>query len=71
MSAKELDIDYGEDVGITDAEFLKYNYRQLAEIAAGRDAKRKAWLLEFLNTCDDGPVKESLRKTLADSSSHK
>jgi hypothetical protein len=68
MSAQELDTDYGEGVGITDAEFLKYNYRQLAEIAAGRDAKRKAWLLEFLNTCDDGPVKESLRKALADSS---
>jgi hypothetical protein len=69
MSAQELDTDYGDGVRITDAEFLKYNYRQLAEIAAGRDAKRKAWLREFLDTCDDGPEKRSLQKAVAGNSS--
>jgi hypothetical protein len=35
-----------------DDEFLQYNRAELRAIAAGRDASKKKWLKEYLETCE-------------------
>ena len=37
---------------MTEEDFLKYNYQELADIATGRNAVKKDWLREFLKTCE-------------------
>lgn len=67
MTGKELyalSHVYFDDDGDYLKDILKYNYRELASIAAGRDTKRKEWLRDFLNTCNDSPEKQSLQKLL-------
>ena len=51
-------------VSITNAEFLQYNYRDLLRIAAGGNAKQKAWLRNYLENCDESLEKHSLQTAL-------
>jgi hypothetical protein len=68
LSSKELDPEFGEVGAVTDAEFLKYNYRELAWIAARGNAKQRKWLRNHLQGRDESPEKQSLQKALEMSS---
>ncbi|MDT5120835.1 MAG: hypothetical protein QOC96_317 [Acidobacteriota bacterium] len=61
---KDLDPLRGEAVQITDEEFLKYNYQELAKLAVEGNAKQKEWLRKFLKDCDESIEKQSLQKAL-------
>lgn len=64
---KELSPNSGFDdaVGVTNEEFLKYNYRELLKIANERRTLKKVWLFEFLKSCGDSVKKRSLLETAA------
>jgi hypothetical protein len=64
LSSKELEPEFGNEGAITDAEFLKYNYRELAWIAARGNAKQRAWLRNHLKGRDESLEKQSLQKAL-------
>ena len=49
---------------VTSTDFLQYNYGELAEIAAGGNAKQKAWLRNYLETSDESALKRSLLAAL-------
>jgi hypothetical protein len=66
LSSKELDPEFGNEGAITDAGFLKYNYRELAWIAARGNAKQRKWLRNHLKERDESPEKQSLQKALKD-----
>lgn len=51
LTQQELESVYNVDT-LSNEDFLKYNYKELSEIAAGRDLSRKEWLRSFLKTCD-------------------
>ena len=59
VSQHELESVFNID-SMTEADFLKYNYSQLLEIAGGRDGSRKRWLRTYLQTCDNSPEKRAL-----------
>ena len=46
-------------------DFLTFNRDELRAIAAGRDSEKKAWLKEFLDTCEDSPFKRELLRSLS------
>ena len=48
-----------------DDEFLKYNRSELRAIATGRDATKKEWLKEYLETCESSSgIKRELMSLL-------
>jgi hypothetical protein len=63
LSENELEAVYNID-SLTDEAFLKYNYRELSEIAAGRDVARREWLREFLKNCKNTIENVRLRQML-------
>jgi len=64
MSAKEINPYYGVDADISNQDILKYNYRDLARIAAKGNEKQKEWLRGFLHVRNDSSSKQSLQKAL-------
>jgi hypothetical protein len=64
LSSKELEPEFGNEGAITDAEFLKYNYKELAWIAARGNAKQRKWLRNHLHRSGESPEKQSLQKVL-------
>ena len=64
LSSRELDPEFGEVGAVTDAGFLKYNYKELAWIAARGNAKQRKWLRNHLHRSDESPEKQSLQKVL-------
>ena len=61
MSAVEIE---GSEEEITNADILKYNYRELTRLAISGSARQKDWLRNYLSTCDDGVEKQSLHSAL-------
>lgn len=55
-----------EDALASSKDILKYNYRELATLAARGNAKQKDWLRSYLDTCDESPEKQSLQTALGD-----
>ena len=64
LSEKELNAVYDID-SLSDEDFLKYNYHELAQIAAGPDLAKKEWLHQFLKTCENTIEHRRLSKVLA------
>ena len=64
LSERELDAVYNID-SLSDEDFLKYNYKELMQIAAGPDLNRRAWLTQFLRTCENTSEHRRLRQMLA------
>jgi hypothetical protein len=64
ISPKEFEAIYLSDDPLSANDVLKYNYPQLAKIAAGKENKRKEWLRAFLDKCNDSAEKQSLQKAL-------
>ncbi len=64
ISPQELESVYNIDT-LSKEDFLKYNYKELSEIASGRDLTRKEWLRSFLKTCDDTVERRRLQRLLA------
>ena len=64
LSERELDAVYNID-SLSDEDFLKYNYKELTQIAAGRDLTRKEWLTQFLKTCENTIERRGLSQVLA------
>ena len=64
LSERELDAVYNID-SLSDEDFLKYNYKDLTQIAAGRDLTRKEWLTQFLKTCENTMEHRRLSQMLA------
>jgi hypothetical protein len=50
-SSRELSAVYDID-SLTNEDFVKYNYRELAQIATGVDRIKRKWLSDFLNECE-------------------
>lgn len=46
-------------------DFLTFNRDELRAIATGRESEKKAWLKEFLDTCEDSPIKRELLRLLS------
>jgi hypothetical protein len=52
LSQPELDAVYNID-SLSSEDFLKYNYLELTQIAAGTHAAKKEWLRQFLKECEN------------------
>lgn len=61
---EELDPRFGDDEGISNEDFLKYNYRELTRLAISGNAKQKEWLRDFIKDCDETLEKQSLQTAL-------
>lgn len=63
ISETEIEKIYMHDVFQGD-DILKYNLKQLEALGTSQDRKKKAWLQDYLNHCDDSPEKQSLQQIL-------
>lgn len=63
VTPEEFDTIYNFD-NMGQLEFLKFNRRELRAIAAGHDAEKTAWLKEFLQTCENSPLRLELLNLL-------
>ena len=63
LPGEELDPSFEGDP-VTNTGFLKYNYREAVRIAAKGNAKQREWLRRYLETCDEGALKQSLLRVL-------
>jgi len=63
-SEAEFDAVYNVDT-LSDEDFLKYNYRELAEIVSGRNPVKKEWLRRFLRICANTTEHRRLSRILA------
>ena len=63
ISPDEFETIYNFD-SMGEDDFLTYNRAELRAIATGRDSEKKAWLKEFLDTCEDSPIKRELLKSI-------
>ena len=52
VSRAELEAVYNID-SLSNEDFLKYNYRELLQIAAGTQVAKKEWLRQYLKECED------------------
>jgi hypothetical protein len=66
MAEEEFDSPNDQDP-ISNKNFLKYNYRELAKIATKGNRKQKDWLRDFLAHRDDSLERQSLQSALGDS----
>lgn len=64
MTEAELDALEGFDEGQYLKDVLKYNYRELMQMATGKNAKRREWLRTYLDKCAESAEKQSLQKAL-------
>lgn len=61
LSDKEINAIYAGE-GLSDEDFIKYNFEELSKIAQGREDSRKDWLRLFLKQGDGSRGKERLRQ---------
>jgi len=64
LTHNELDAVYNID-SLSNEDFLKYNYQELSRIAQGTDTKRREWLRQFLDACDNTAEQRRLGQLLA------
>jgi hypothetical protein len=68
-NAKEIEVIYWnwDPPGLSDEDFLRYNFENLNRIASGPANRRKRWLTRFLADCVDTPERrrlvEAIRRT--------
>ena len=69
-NAKEIEVvyrDWDSEPGLSDQDFLRYNFENLNRIASGPANRRKRWLARFLADCVDTPERrrlvEAIRRT--------
>ncbi|MFN2596191.1 MAG: hypothetical protein ABR563_03275 [Pyrinomonadaceae bacterium] len=49
---------------LSDEDFLRYNYAELAKLAVRKDSELKQWLRDFLDYCEETPEKQKLLRLL-------
>lgn len=64
LSEEEIKAIYGSDGGLSDEDFIKYNYEELSKIALSREDNRKVWLGMYLSQCEESPQVERLRQLI-------
>lgn len=64
LSQNELDAVYNID-SLTNEGFLKYNFKELSQLATGADKNTREWLKRFLEVCKSSEEKRRLRSLLA------
>ena len=64
LSENELEAVYNID-SLSDEAFLKYNYKELTQIATGRDLRKKEWLNQFLKSRENTIEHRRLSQMLA------
>lgn len=65
LSQDEFDSVYNIDSLYSEA-FVQYNFVELSRIATGRDHEQKAWLREFLKTCESTGDVRKLQRMLSE-----
>jgi hypothetical protein len=65
LTQEEIDIIYAR-VGINDEDFIRYNYKELSEIANEQQGRRREWLQHFIDQEGGSPEKEILRRMIKD-----
>ena len=60
----ELETIYNFD-SMGEDDFLTFNRAELHAIATGSDSDKKTWLKEFLDTCENSPIKRELLRLLS------
>lgn len=63
LSENEIKSVYNID-SLSCGDLLKYNFRELAKTASGRNRERKDWLREFLQYCERTPERQVLQQML-------
>ena len=66
LSQNELDAVYNID-SLTNEAFLKYNFKELSQLATGPGKSTREWLKRFLDVCKSSEEKRRLRSLLASS----
>ena len=66
-NAKEIEVIYWNwdaEPGLSDEDFLRYNFENLNRIASGPANRPKRWLARFLADCVDSPERRRLVETI-------
>ena len=64
LSEDEINAIYGSDGGLSNEDFIKYNYEELSKIALSREDNRRVWLGMYLSQCEESPQVERLRQLI-------